>query len=289
MLPFDPNVAPAEKGEMKMFSHLVESDLHKGELKRKGTFFLATMIAYALVLMATGVVGVYAYEAHIDDQNLELVALVPIDTEETKSKEAKPRLKANMPVAAAATGGSKNAGGPKQSVPSNTSADETKISGLPQASTNQMPPTIGEDGNRTIGFNRGAYNPNGDGINSSPSTTGNRNSKLIDEEPPPVVKKQDSPDKKIQYIGVANGRAISLPEPAYPQIARAAGIEGVVMVEILIDEMGRVMSARATNGHPFLRPEAERAAARARFTPTTLSNQPVKAKGIITFNFVLRK
>ncbi len=34
-----------KKGEREMFSQLVESDLHRGELKRKGTFFLATMAA----------------------------------------------------------------------------------------------------------------------------------------------------------------------------------------------------------------------------------------------------
>lgn len=270
-----------------MFTHLVESDLHKGELKRKGTFFIITMAAYALALMATGVVGVYAYEAQMADQNLELVALVPPDTEVRKPKDAPPRLKANTPAPTSA--GSKTAGGPVQPLPSNTSTDQTKISGPARTSTEQQLPTVPEGSNRSIGPSAGLYNPVGDGTNSASSTTGNPDGRLIDEEPPPAVKKEEAPKNKIRYIGVANGSATSLPEPVYPQIAKAAGIQGTVTVEILIDEMGRVITARATNGHPFLRPEAEKAAARARFTPTTLSNQPVKAKGIITFNFVLRK
>jgi outer membrane biosynthesis protein TonB len=60
-------------------------------------------------------------------------------------------------------------------------------------------------------------------------------------------------------------------------------------VEIVIDEAGRVLSAHATSGHPLLRLEAEKAAYRARFSPTLLQNEPVKVKGVITFNFILGK
>lgn len=272
-----------------MFSHLVESDLHAGELKRKGTFFLATMAAYALILMAMGVAGVYAYEANINDQNLELVALVPPDTEEPKQAQAPPRVRVNTSSATVNTGGSRNPRGPQQPVPSNTSSDLTKTSGPPQASTNQMPPTVPEGGNRSIGFSTGPYNPNGDGTNSASGTKGNPNGKLIDEEPP-IMKKVEPPEKKrIAYIGPVNSKALSLPQPAYPGVAKVAGVQGVVTVEILIDETGRVMTAHATSGHPLLRSESEKAAYRARFSPTLLQNQPVKAKGVITFNFILSK
>ena len=88
--------------------------------------------------------------------------------------------------------------------------------------------------------------------------------------------------------GVLNGRAISKPPPAYPVEARAARASGVVTVQIIVDEVGAVISARAVNGHPLLQPAAVQAAYQARFTPTLLSGVPVKVSGVITYNFVLQ-
>ncbi len=64
-------------------------------------------------------------------------------------------------------------------------------------------------------------------------------------------------------------------------------VQGVVSVQVLVDETGRVVSAKALSGSPFLVGEAERAALQARFSPTLLSDQPVKVSGVITYNFVL--
>src|SRR5688500_10123453 len=52
--------------------------------------------------------------------------------------------------------------------------------------------------------------------------------------------------------GVVNGRAIRLPKPEYPRAAREERASGTVEVRVLIDEDGRVMSAKAINGHPDL-------------------------------------
>lgn len=86
--------------------------------------------------------------------------------------------------------------------------------------------------------------------------------------------------------GVLNGRAISKPQPVYPPIAKAANASGTVVVQVLIDEDGKVMQAHAVSGHPLLRKAAEEAARNARFSPTQLSGQPVKVTGVITYNFV---
>jgi protein TonB len=86
--------------------------------------------------------------------------------------------------------------------------------------------------------------------------------------------------------GVLNGRAISKPQPSYPPIAKAANASGTVVVQVLIDEDGKVMQAHAVSGHPLLRKAAEEAARNARFSPTQLSGQPVKVTGVITYNFV---
>jgi TonB family protein len=86
--------------------------------------------------------------------------------------------------------------------------------------------------------------------------------------------------------GVLNGAAISLPAPEYPAIARQAGAEGTVTVEVVIDETGNVVEARAASGHPLLQASAVTASRSAKFKPTLLEGEPVRVKGLITYNFV---
>ncbi|HEX3280668.1 MAG TPA: energy transducer TonB, partial [Pyrinomonadaceae bacterium] len=107
----------------------------------------------------------------------------------------------------------------------------------------------------------------------------------ISEEPPPPPPKPTPPRAPISG-GVLNGKAISLPKPAYPAIARTAHASGTVVVQVLIDENGNVVSAHAVSGHPLLTAVAVAAARGARFSPTKLSGQPVKVTGVITYNFV---
>jgi len=92
--------------------------------------------------------------------------------------------------------------------------------------------------------------------------------------------------KLVTSGGVLNGKAISLPKPDYPAIARAARASGTVTVQIVIDGRGCIESAHAIGGHPLLQAAATQAAQQACFTPTLLSGQPVKVKGVITYNFV---
>ena len=86
--------------------------------------------------------------------------------------------------------------------------------------------------------------------------------------------------------GVLNGKAIALPKPEYPAIARAAHASGTVVVQVLIDEEGTVVSASAVSGHPLLQAAAVAAAREAKFSQTTLSGMPVKVTGVIQYNFV---
>lgn len=85
--------------------------------------------------------------------------------------------------------------------------------------------------------------------------------------------------------GVLNGKATSLPQPAYPPIAKAAHASGSVSVQVLVDESGNVLTASAVSGHPLLKQSAVQAARQAKFRPTLLSGQPVKVTGIIVYNF----
>jgi TonB family protein len=94
-----------------------------------------------------------------------------------------------------------------------------------------------------------------------------------------------SPPRAPISGGVMNGKATSLPKPAYPAIARAAHASGAVNVQVLVDENGNVLTARAVSGHPLLQASAAAAARQAKFKPTLLSGQPVKVTGIIVYNF----
>jgi TonB family protein len=118
----------------------------------------------------------------------------------------------------------------------------------------------------------------------TPAKTGDLPVTLPPQEPPPPMTK--SAPKTISG-GVLNGKAISLPKPAYPPAARAVRASGSVQVQVLIDETGRVISASPAGGHPLLQQAAAAAAREARFSPTMLNGQPVKVSGIIVYNFVL--
>lgn len=105
--------------------------------------------------------------------------------------------------------------------------------------------------------------------------------------------------------GILNGKATNLPSPEYPAEAKAAGVEGTVLVEVVIDESGTVISAaavpevvktRAAGGvgerdsaaaETLLRQAAEKAAQGARFPPTLLNGIPVKVSGTVVYHFML--
>ena len=81
------------------------------------------------------------------------------------------------------------------------------------------------------------------------------------------------------------GSAILRAEPEYPAEARRRRVSGRVVVEVTVDECGRVIDARALTGHVDLVDGAIKAARQWRFSPTTLSGRRVKVIGSITFNF----
>ena len=101
--------------------------------------------------------------------------------------------------------------------------------------------------------------------------------------PPPPKR---SPPPRISK-GVLQGDAVFRVTPVYPAIARQINASGSVVVEIMIDELGRVVSAKATSGHPVLRSAAEDAAKKWVFKPTLLDGNPVKQQGTLTFEFNL--
>ena|GEM_PF-447221 len=95
---------------------------------------------------------------------------------------------------------------------------------------------------------------------------------------------QTQPGQKRAPIagGMLNGKAIYLPIPEVP----AGDATGVVLVQVLVDEQGAVVDAKAVSGPQHLQPAAVSAARLARFNPTLLMGEPVRVSGTLSYNFV---
>ena len=263
-----------------MFENLVESSSHKEDLARKGSFIGATIALYAVVLTALAIGSIFWYDAQLENQNLELVTLVaPVPIEE-KAKEAPKEAP-------------KQAASQEREVTTVREMTTERPEAAPQQikiTTQQSPPDVSgaRVGNRDYIAPGGPTLPGagpgtggGGGGGGAPVDAG--------DPPPPPPAPKPSPPKPTAPIsgGVLNGKAISLPKPGYPPVAKAARQTGTVTVQVTIDENGSVISARAVGGPPLLQAAAVQAAYGARFSPTKLSGQPVKVTGVITYNFQL--
>jgi TonB family protein len=82
-----------------------------------------------------------------------------------------------------------------------------------------------------------------------------------------------------------NGKAISIPQPPYPEAAVAVRACGPVNVKVTVDGNGDVISASAVSGHPLLRAAAVKAARDAKFSPTLVDGKPVAITGNLIYRF----
>ena len=259
-----------------MFDNLVESSSHKDDISRKGSFILGTVAVYAVLIVTFVIAGIYWYDARLGDMQLELTTLVaPVPIPQQQKQEEQPKQEAK-PVKV-----DQNVDVRKELI-----ADVTRTELVPKevsAKASDVPPV--RRGVTTVlgtsDSNAAQAMPSGPGagtVVSAPTKV------AIAEEPPPPEPKP-TPRAPISG-GVLNGKAISLPKPGYPAIAKAAHASGTVVVQVLIDENGNVVSANAVSGHPLLIQAAVSAARQAKFSPTKLSGQPVKVTGVIQYNFV---
>jgi hypothetical protein len=277
-----------------MFGNLVESGSHKGDYTRKGSFFAGTLAVYALAFLAIGVGSIYAYNTHVENQDLSLVSLVapaePAEAQRPQRRDtSRPATasnnRSNIPVFRTPP---QIARMDPQLVP-HTASVSSPVLQLPEGTTIYKIgiPTSGNDMFGGSGDKQGAGSGGGNSTDGS-----NGMDKLVRETPPPPlpVKKEVVKPAEHRTIskGVINGQAAYLPHPVYSSIAKAAHASGLVTVQVLIDETGKVISAHALSGNPLLLRESVQAAYQARFTPTLLSNQAVKVSGIITYNFVMQ-
>jgi protein TonB len=85
--------------------------------------------------------------------------------------------------------------------------------------------------------------------------------------------------------GVSAGNLIAPIRPEYPQIARAAHVEGTVIIDAIISRSGSIESARILSGPPMLQRAALDAVRQARYRPFLLNGQPTEVQTTITINF----
>lgn len=73
--------------------------------------------------------------------------------------------------------------------------------------------------------------------------------------------------------------------PIYPEIARAAHVEGTVVVEATISRAGTIKSLNVISGPAMLQRAALDAIRTARYQPYQLSGSPVEVQTTISVNF----
>lgn len=142
----------------------------------------------------------------------------------------------------------------------------------------------------TIGESRVTTEPAAVAVPSAPAGATNRGgaglqpgtlegSAALEDESPPVFYDFDTPPLAIRRV-----------EPEYPAAARVRDEEGTVVVNVNIDERGRILRAwvAAKDGSEYLVAAALDAAYQFEFTPGKQRNIPVKCTVAIPFRFRLR-
>lgn len=264
-----------------MFDKLIESEPASADFKNRRTYFIVSTAAVSVLFTVAVVISIYAVEISLGTDSFELSQILAV-----AEPIAEPEIQKPQSSAASVQPISKP---PSRTIQMSSVNEPTIV----PATTAVVPNTSLSRPTGPVEIGPADTNPTG----TAPGGTGNNSgpvSAIVTEtvrqpepEPPPV--KKDPPavprTPPTQSLGVINGRATHLPKPLYSATAVAMHASGKVDVQVSIDETGRVVSANAKSGHPLLRDPAEQAARKAKFSPTYLSNVPVKVTGVIVYNF----
>ena len=103
----------------------------------------------------------------------------------------------------------------------------------------------------------------------------------------PTVVKPSTPPKLSISSGVMAGNLLDKTVPQYPAIARAARIQGTVVLQATIAKDGTIQNLRVINGPPMLQQAAIDAARSWRYKPYLLNGEPVEVETTINVVFNL--
>jgi protein TonB len=87
---------------------------------------------------------------------------------------------------------------------------------------------------------------------------------------------------------VQSSKLIRRVEPEYPELAKRARVQGIVLLQVVVDEQGNVTEVNIIRGHPLLNQAAVDAVSQWKYSPTLLNGEPVPVIATVTVNFVLR-
>ena len=85
--------------------------------------------------------------------------------------------------------------------------------------------------------------------------------------------------------GPLESKATSMPKAVLSEEAKRLKLTGRIVVKVLVDESGKVVSAVAQNGPAALREAAEAAARQATFRPMVQDGITVRVNGTLTYDF----
>jgi muconolactone delta-isomerase len=85
--------------------------------------------------------------------------------------------------------------------------------------------------------------------------------------------------------GALESNAVSMPKAVLSEEAKRLKLTGHIVVKVLVDENGKVVSAVAQNGPAALREAAEAAARQATFPPMVQDGITVRVMGTLTYDF----
>jgi protein TonB len=97
---------------------------------------------------------------------------------------------------------------------------------------------------------------------------------------PAVIDGPPPPPPPVPHGPVRIGGQVSAPallkrvEPVYPAIAQLASIDGVVILDAIVDERGRIQSLKVLRGHPLLAKAATEAVQQWEYEPLKLNGTP---------------
>ncbi len=90
----------------------------------------------------------------------------------------------------------------------------------------------------------------------------------------PTIAAAERPKGPVRVGGsVKAPQLISGPAPLYPPLAKQSHIQGVVVIEAIIDERGNVVEEKLISGHPLLVASAMRSVSERKYAPTILDGE----------------